>query len=103
MAIGSNIGLYDSSSTIMALLSRLLVTLALWTSLSGASILQKPILESNTPSKYGSQNEYQSFGLEGHPKHSIRIKEQNDELCDAGSKQYTGWFDVEGKHLFFCK
>lgn len=87
----------------MAILSGLLAALALGTSLSGASILQKPILESNSQSNLGVQNEYQSFGLEGHPKHSIRIKEQTDELCDAGSKQYTGWFDVEGKHLFFCK
>ncbi|KAF2249308.1 alpha/beta-hydrolase [Trematosphaeria pertusa] len=34
--------------------------------------------------------------------HSIRIKEQqNDTLCDARSKQYTGWLDVGSKHLFF--
>jgi cathepsin A (carboxypeptidase C) len=35
------------------------------------------------------------------PDHSIRIKEQNDTLCDARSKQYTGWLDVGAKHLFF--
>jgi cathepsin A (carboxypeptidase C) len=34
--------------------------------------------------------------------HSIRIRhQQNDTLCDARSKQYTGWLDVSGKHLFF--
>ncbi|KAF2129342.1 carboxypeptidase Y precursor [Dothidotthia symphoricarpi CBS 119687] len=34
--------------------------------------------------------------------HSIRIKhQQNDTLCDARSKQYTGWLDVGTKHLFF--
>jgi cathepsin A (carboxypeptidase C) len=34
--------------------------------------------------------------------HSIRIKhQQNDTICDARSKQYTGWLDVGTKHLFF--
>ena len=34
--------------------------------------------------------------------HSIRIKQQQDEtLCNAHSKQYTGWLDVGSKHLFF--
>ena len=37
------------------------------------------------------------------PLHSTRIKEQNDDVCDAGSKQYTGWLDFNGKHIFFCK
>lgn len=35
--------------------------------------------------------------------YSVRIKEQDDSLCDAGSRQYTGWVDVHGKHLFFCE
>lgn len=34
--------------------------------------------------------------------HSVRIKrQQNDTLCDAHSKQYTGWLDVGSKHIFF--
>jgi cathepsin A (carboxypeptidase C) len=34
--------------------------------------------------------------------HSIRIKQQqNATLCDARSKQYTGWLDVGTKHIFF--
>lgn len=34
--------------------------------------------------------------------HSVRIKQQqNETICDAHSKQYTGWLDVGGKHLFF--
>lgn len=34
--------------------------------------------------------------------HSIRVRQQqNDTLCDARSKQYTGWLDVGSKHLFF--
>lgn len=33
--------------------------------------------------------------------HSIRIKRQNDTICDARSTQYTGWLDVGRKHFFF--
>lgn len=33
--------------------------------------------------------------------HSIRIKQQNESICAAGSPQYTGWLDVGHKHLFF--
>lgn len=34
--------------------------------------------------------------------HSVRIKQQqNDTLCNAHSKQYTGWLDVGSKHIFF--
>lgn len=34
--------------------------------------------------------------------HSIRIKQQQDDaLCNAHSRQYTGWLDVGSKHLFF--
>jgi cathepsin A (carboxypeptidase C) len=47
-------------------------------------------------------SEFQTFSLPEYPNHAVRIKEQNDTLCDAGSKQYTGWLDVGGKHLFFC-
>ncbi|KZF18844.1 alpha/beta-hydrolase [Xylona heveae TC161] len=35
------------------------------------------------------------------PNHSIRIRQQNDSICAAGSPQYTGWLDVGPKHLFF--
>ena len=36
------------------------------------------------------------------PDHSIRIRQQqNSTLCDAHSRQYTGWLDVGSKHLFF--
>ena len=44
---------------------------------------------------------YQVFHSEDSPSHSIRIKEQNDSLCDARTTQYTGWLDVGTKHLFF--
>ncbi|EAL91158.1 putative carboxypeptidase Y [Aspergillus fumigatus Af293] len=35
------------------------------------------------------------------PDHSIRIKQQNESICAAGSPQYTGWLAVGHKHLFF--
>lgn len=35
------------------------------------------------------------------PKYSVRIRQQNDSICAAGSAQYTGWLDVGPKHLFF--
>lgn len=32
------------------------------------------------------------------------LREQNDQVCDARSRQWTGWIDVsEEKKLFFCK
>ncbi|KAJ5096593.1 carboxypeptidase Y [Penicillium angulare] len=36
-----------------------------------------------------------------HSDHSIRIRQQDESLCAAGSAQYTGWLDIGPKHLFF--
>ncbi|KAL2794381.1 alpha/beta-hydrolase [Aspergillus keveii] len=36
------------------------------------------------------------------PESSIRIRQQNDSICEAHSAQYTGWLDIGPKHLFFC-
>ncbi|KAL5385770.1 hypothetical protein DPSP01_004552 [Paraphaeosphaeria sporulosa] len=45
---------------------------------------------------------FQVYQSEYSEHHSLRIKQQqNDSLCDAHSKQYTGWLDVGSKHLFF--
>ena len=33
--------------------------------------------------------------------HSVRIIEQDDYVCDARVKQWTGWLDIGPKHLFF--
>ncbi|KAJ5488005.1 hypothetical protein N7530_002305 [Penicillium desertorum] len=33
--------------------------------------------------------------------HSIRIRQQDESICAAGSAQYTGWLDIGPKHLFF--
>ena len=49
------------------------------------------------------QSDYRGYRLPEYPDHAVRMKEQTDDLCDAGSKQYTGWLDVGGRHLFFCR
>lgn len=77
---------------------RLSITSVLFTgvSLALAELPQIPFQE--TPDVEGFSI-YQSPYSE---HHSIRIKQQqNDSLCDAHSKQYTGWLDVGMKHLFF--
>lgn len=33
--------------------------------------------------------------------HSVRIQQQDESICAAGSAQYTGWLDIGPKHLFF--
>ncbi|CAI7609423.1 unnamed protein product [Penicillium glandicola] len=33
--------------------------------------------------------------------HSVRIRQQNESICAAGSAQYTGWLDIGPRHLFF--
>jgi cathepsin A (carboxypeptidase C) len=35
------------------------------------------------------------------PQHSIRMKEQNATLCNTTVDQFTGWLDIDHKHLFF--
>ncbi|KAJ5595339.1 alpha/beta-hydrolase [Penicillium hispanicum] len=35
------------------------------------------------------------------PDYAIRIRQQDEAICAAGSAQYTGWLDVGHKHLFF--
>lgn len=51
----------------------------------------------------GESTKWQSFGLKHYPGYSMRIREQSSSLCDTESKQYTGWLEAKGKHLFFCK
>ncbi|KAG2414609.1 hypothetical protein HFD88_003800 [Aspergillus terreus] len=35
------------------------------------------------------------------PSYSVRIRQQDETVCAAGSAQYTGWLDIGHKHLFF--
>ncbi|KAJ5535891.1 hypothetical protein N7513_009077 [Penicillium frequentans] len=36
-----------------------------------------------------------------HSDHAIRIRQQDETICAAGSAQYTGWLDIGPVHLFF--
>lgn len=67
--------------------------LAVLTGLASAVATQKDV----------ESPEFTTFSLPEHPHHAVRIKEQSDEICDAGSRQWTGWLDTGGKHLFFCE
>lgn len=55
------------------------------------------------PLRNGSPDldEYRIYRSNHSPSHVIRIKEQDDAICDARSKQYTGWLDVGHKHFFY--
>lgn len=44
---------------------------------------------------------FRVFQSDFSPSHAIRIRRQDDRLCDARVDQYTGWLDVGAKHLFF--
>ncbi|OHW93643.1 serine carboxypeptidase [Colletotrichum incanum] len=65
--------------------------LALFTGIASAVATQKDV----------ESPEFTTFSVPEHPHHAIRIKEQSDEICNAGSRQWTGWLDTGGKHLFF--
>ncbi len=73
-----------------------LTSLLLTAGAAAAHISQIPF--QNTPETEG----FQTFQSQFSEHHSIRVKEQqNDTLCNAQSKQYTGWLDVGAKHIFF--
>jgi cathepsin A (carboxypeptidase C) len=71
--------------------------------LSVLSSIASTIAVSQIPFQETPQAEgFQVYQSQFSPDHSIRIKQQqNDTLCNAHSKQYTGWLDVGSKHLFF--
>lgn len=50
---------------------------------------------------FTTEADFAIYHSEHSPKHSIRIRRQNDSLCDARSAQYTGWLTVGHAHLFF--
>jgi cathepsin A (carboxypeptidase C) len=73
------------------------LSLSILTAISSTSALSQVPFQ-DTP-EVSAFSVYQSQFSE---HHSIRIKQQqNDDLCNAHSKQYTGWLDVGSKHLFF--
>ncbi|EUC30149.1 hypothetical protein COCVIDRAFT_21516 [Bipolaris victoriae FI3] len=45
---------------------------------------------------------FQTYQSQFSEHHAIRIREQQDDtICNAHGKQYTGWLDVGSKHIFF--
>ena len=44
---------------------------------------------------------YQVFQSDYSPSHAIRIRQQDDALCNSHSTQYTGWLDIDKRHFFF--
>lgn len=48
-------------------------------------------------------SQYTLLRHEDYPSYAVRIREQHDDVCEAHSRQYTGWLDFEGKHMFFCQ
>ncbi|KAI0368897.1 serine carboxypeptidase [Pilatotrama ljubarskyi] len=46
-----------------------------------------------------SAEEYTTLTHPKFPRHSVRIKES--QFCDGGVRSYTGYIDVEARHLFF--
>jgi cathepsin A (carboxypeptidase C) len=59
-------------------------------------------LASQVPLQLDSEvHGFQVFQSDYSPSHSIRIKKQDDTICNSHATQYTGWLDVGPKHLFF--
>ncbi|EIW74516.1 serine carboxypeptidase [Coniophora puteana RWD-64-598 SS2] len=46
-----------------------------------------------------THHEFSTLGHPAFPNHSVRIKKSN--FCDGGVNAYTGYIDVEVRHLFF--
>lgn len=77
-------------------ITTLTLTLAAMVSPASATPIEQKLLGEGP-------TEWQSFGLKHYPGYSMRIREQSSRLCDTESKQYTGWLEAKGKHLFFCR
>ncbi|OJJ39353.1 hypothetical protein ASPWEDRAFT_37124 [Aspergillus wentii DTO 134E9] len=72
-----------------------------WCIFAGAITVLQLGLARATQSQVPLVDTFQTYRHSDFPSYSVRIKEQSDEVCDAGSNQYTGWFDFNGKHMFF--
>lgn len=64
---------------------------------SGVLCAQIPL---RPPSEPSAGNRNRTFRSKEHT-YSVRLIEQDDDICDARVKQYTGWLDTGTKHLFF--
>ncbi|KIM81856.1 hypothetical protein PILCRDRAFT_821215 [Piloderma croceum F 1598] len=48
-----------------------------------------------------SETEFTTFGHPAFPRHNIRIKKTPSGFCDDTANGYTGYIDIEARHLFF--
>lgn len=69
--------------------------------LPSALCSQIPLGAQVEPEWHTEDAAYQVYQSDISPAHRIRIRQQNDSLCDARTPQYTGWLDVGPAHLFF--
>ena len=71
--------------------------------LSVCSLLATTALAAQIPLHLESDVQaFDFFQSDYSPHHSVRVKKQDDSLCNAGGvNQFTGWLDVGPKHLFF--
>jgi cathepsin A (carboxypeptidase C) len=65
------------------------------------AIAQSQVPLNNGPSLPSISDDFQVHHSQVSPYHSIRIKRQNETLCNTTVAQYTGWLDVGRKHFFF--
>ncbi|KJA15144.1 hypothetical protein HYPSUDRAFT_48669 [Hypholoma sublateritium FD-334 SS-4] len=47
-----------------------------------------------------SENEFTTLAHPAFPRYSVRVKKSSD-FCDTTVKSYTGYIDIEARHLFF--
>ncbi|KAF8972465.1 serine carboxypeptidase [Flammula alnicola] len=47
-----------------------------------------------------SESEFTTLGHPAFPRYSVRMKKSSD-FCDTTVKSYTGYIDIEARHLFF--
>ena len=88
----------------MATLSKLAVsTLAVLSLISSSCIaVAVPAPGQSTQQVLDGDAAFTEYRVPEYPEHAVRIRKQNDDICNAGSSQYTGWIDNGGKHIFFC-
>ncbi|KAJ5774696.1 hypothetical protein N7457_009592 [Penicillium paradoxum] len=63
----------------------------------GAGYTSQTVLR---PEPSRSASDFTIFRSSNSP-HTVRIRQQDESICAAGSAQYTGWLDIGPKHLFF--
>ncbi|GJJ11597.1 hypothetical protein Clacol_005832 [Clathrus columnatus] len=70
-------------------------------SISGFATYDTGLLNQVDDIRTLSTNGYTTFTHPIHPHYSVRIKQNGAESCDNSVKSYTGYIDIEARHLFF--